>query len=125
MNYQDYYLSQVSGGLPGFEGVAFQKGYGVGSIFKKFFKWVIPIIRENALPVLNKTIENVKNEALNGFNNFTNDIINEEKSIKESAKNRFNESITNLKRKIQSGSGKKLRKKLKKSKNNHSTCIFD
>ena len=127
MNYQEYYKNQVNTGLPGFEGVAFQKGYGVGSIFRKFFKWVIPIIKDNALPYLNKTLANVTNEAVTGLNNFTKDVIDDQKGIKESAKLRFNESISNLKRKIQEGSGlKKINnKKKRKISYKKQKCIFD
>ena len=125
MNYQDYYNKQVTTGLPGFQGAVFQKGYRVGSIFKRFFMWVIPIKKDNALPLLNKTIDNVKEEAISGLSKFADDVVNKEMSIKESGKLRLNESLSNLKRKIQEGSGKNPKKIRKTKCIRKSKCIFD
>ena len=51
-DFNKYYALQ-SQGLSGFHGPSFQKGHGLGSMFKRLFRWVIPIIKQNAAPLLN------------------------------------------------------------------------
>ncbi len=36
----------------------YNEGYGFGDVFRKFFRWIVPIIKKNATPVL----QNVGNE---------------------------------------------------------------
>ena len=74
-------------------------------------KTIAPHIKNTIIPSLNNGINYVKDEAINGLTNLTNDII-ENKNIKESAKNRFDESVSNIARKIQTGSGKNKIKRL-------------
>ena len=43
--YEEYYLNQAKlkgGNLPAFHSARFQRGYGLGSIFKGLFRWVMP-----------------------------------------------------------------------------------
>ena len=108
MDFNSYYKNQ-SQGLPGYTSPNFQRGFGVGSFFKKFFRWVIPIIKENATPLLGKTLKTVKNEISTGIENFQKDLDDENKSIKGSVKERIDETFQNLKNKLQSGKGKKKR----------------
>ena len=117
MDHHKYYEEQANG-LNGFKGIAYQRGSGLGSILRKFFNYIAPHIKNTIIPSLNNGINYVKDEAINGLTNLTNDII-ENKNIKESAKNRFDESVSNIARKIQTGSGKNKIKRLQK------TCIFD
>ena len=51
MDYKNYYLIQAGGGPPYFQGKQNQKGYGLGGIFRNIFRWIMPIIKENAIPV--------------------------------------------------------------------------
>ena len=41
MDFNKYYEDQSKGILPGFSGQYFQRGYGLGSMFRKFVRWVI------------------------------------------------------------------------------------
>ncbi|CAF0861277.1 unnamed protein product [Brachionus calyciflorus] len=54
MDFKDYYLKLAGSGLPYFQGSFYQKGYGLGGIFRRIFKYIMPIVRENALPALKK-----------------------------------------------------------------------
>ena len=115
MDFNKYYENQVNG-VSGFQGQRFQKGYGFGALFKKFFRWVIPIIRNNVVPILSKTANVVKSSVNKGMENFENDILDEKKDIKESAHERFKETIQNIKKSLQTGSGNKKKKKVKRIK---------
>jgi hypothetical protein len=117
MDYVKYYHDQANE-LSGFRGFAYQRGSGVGSILRKFFNYFAPAIKNTLIPTINKGLGFVKDEAISGLTNFTNDIL-ENKNLKESAKTRFDESISNITSKLQKGSGKTKVKRLQKS------CIFD
>ena len=93
MDFNKYYVDQASNSrYPVFRGMDIQRGYGLGGIFKKFFSWIMPIVREHALPVT-KTIGK---EMLKGAINVANDSL-EGKNVKESAKSRTKEVLNNLK----------------------------
>lgn len=102
MNYKQYYLNQVGQGVPVFEGEPFQRGFGLGGAFRKFFKWVMPIITKHASPL----VRTVGQEMIKGASNIALDSI-EGKNFKESANNRFNESLLNIKKELQKGEGKR------------------
>ena len=109
--------------MPGFNGQIFQRGYGLGSMFKKFFRWVIPIIKDNAIPIINyNKINSIQSDVSDGISKFHNDLYDENKTIKESANQRFNETLNNIKKKLQLGGKRKskINKRSKKFKN-----IFD
>lgn len=47
MDWTEYYMKQAGGGsnYDYFRGDVYQKGYGLGGTFKKFFKWIVPIFK--------------------------------------------------------------------------------
>ena len=98
MSYENYYTDQARKNTPVFRGSSYQKGYGFGDVFKRFFKWIVPIVRENAKPI----VKRVGREALKTAVNIANDTIGGD-SIKESAKKRITESLSNIT--SQSGNG--------------------
>ena len=107
MEFQDYYAKQAKENTPVFRGASFQKGYGFGSVFKRFFKWVLPIIKQNALPIM----KTVGKEALKGAVNIANDALDGQ-DLETSAKSQLKNSLNNLS--DQYGNGKKKKKKSKK-----------
>jgi hypothetical protein len=125
MDFNKYYVDQASNSrYPVFRGMDIQRGYGLGGIFKKFFSWIMPIVREHALPVT-KTIGK---EMLKGAINVANDSL-EGKNVKESAKSRTKEVLNNLKE-TQLGKGykrkhKKIKQQQKTKKLKRSKDIFD
>ena len=116
MDLNKYYELQASG-LPGYHGPRYQKGHGLGSMFKRFFKWAVPIIQQHSSPIL----DSMKTSVAEGLGNFSKDLVSRDQSgeqlgIKASAKRRIMETFDDIKKKLQKG-GKK-RRIAKKHKNN-------
>jgi hypothetical protein len=89
-----------------FQGTKFQKGYGFGNIFKKLYKWIVPIFEQKAVPIL----KSVGKTIIKGTSNFADDAI-EGKDIKKSAKRRFEQSLDELSDKAGVMRGEGLQKK--------------
>lgn len=84
-----------------FRGPQIQKGYGqrgagLGGLFKKFMKWIVPLANKHVLPVLETGAKNVGKQIVNSVSDFAKDTL-EGKNIKESASKRYNEAVDNLK----------------------------
>ena len=104
MDYESYYKNQIEN--PVFKGAIYQRGHGFGDVFKKFFRWIVPIVKQHAGPIAST----VGKEALKSAINIANDSL-EGKNFTTSSKERFKESLNNLSNKI--GSGKKRKRKTK------------
>ena len=127
MDYKNYYENQAGSGVGTvFHGSRYQKGHGLGNIFRSFIKWVVPIFKTHAVPLIKRGAQTLGSEAIRTATNVANDTLNG-KTFEESAKERVRESISNLSEKalsaIQSGSGKRKRKRNKKSKTTKTTFI--
>jgi hypothetical protein len=111
-NYNQYYLNQVGYGNY-FKGVQFQKGYGLGGVFRKFFTWVIPILRQHAVPAAKAVGE----EVIRSASNFAQDALHG-KNVKSSALERIDESMKNLSKRagVQTGEGSIKRRKKRKTR---------
>ena len=126
MDFNKYYLEQINNPINGFHGHQYQRGYGLGSMFKRLFRWVVPIIKDNAMPILNSTLNKISANINDGISNFSDDLKNPDTSIKDSVKLRLNETLNNLKKNFQSGKGIKRKKKnLKYLKYKREKNIFD
>jgi hypothetical protein len=139
MNYEKYYLDQA-GGLSNdynvYRGRSFQKGFGIGGMFRKFFKWIVPIVRKVGSPLLESGAQALGTEIVNSGSKFANDVFRG-RNVNESLKENFSNSVDNLKSKIEKkfyGTGikgvVKRRKKakyiiLKKKKQKPSLDIFE
>ena len=72
--YEEYYLNQAKqkgGNLPAFHGARFQRGYGLGSIFKGLFRWGIPHLQQGAKVLGKKALQTgaqVAQDVLEGNN---------------------------------------------------------
>ncbi len=104
MDYESYYKNQIEN--PVFRGALYQRGHGFGDVFKKFFRWIVPIVKQHAGPIASS----VGKEALKSAINIANDSL-DGKNFTTSTKERFKESLNNLSSKI--GSGRKGKKKTK------------
>ncbi|CAF0982786.1 unnamed protein product [Brachionus calyciflorus] len=87
-------------GLPYFQGSPYQRGYGLGGIFRKIFSWIMPIVREHAMPVAKSVVKeksatDVVQDTIQGNN------------LLDSAKYRFGESVKLIKSQLglQDGEG--------------------
>lgn len=122
MDFKSYYLNQAGNGLPYFQGSPYQRGYGLGGIFRKIFSWIMPIVREHAMPVA----KSVGKEILKSATDVVQDTI-QGNNLLDSAKNRFGESVKSIKSQLglQDGEGLYLKpgltinkkRRLKQNKN--------
>ena len=58
--YEQYYLDQAKQkgvNLPAFHGARFQRGYGLGSIFKGLFRWAMPHLQQGAKVLGKKALQ--------------------------------------------------------------------
>ena len=124
MDYEKYYNDQIE--FPTYRGVRYQRGYGLGGVFRKLFRYIVPFVKEHYVPIL----KTVGKTALNSATNLANDAL-EGKNIKESAKQRLKETFEDLKKKadmkgngINKGRKRQLTRKLKANKK-RKLDIFD
>lgn len=108
MNFENYYNTQARENIPVFRGSSYQRGYGFGSVFKNLFRWIVPIVKQHATPI----VKNVGKQALKTAVNIATDTL-DGKDIKSSVKSRMKDSLSNISN--QYGNGKKHHYK-KKSK---------
>ena len=57
---EEYYLNQAKqkgGNLLAFHGAQFQRGYGLGSIFKGLFRWAMPHLQQGAKVLGKKALQ--------------------------------------------------------------------
>ena len=64
MDYLKYYEDQSGKGIPVFHGSKIQRGYGLGSIFRSFFRWVVPLFKTHAMPLIKEGAKAVGSEVL-------------------------------------------------------------
>ena len=66
MNRNNYYMEQAGNGSDYnyYRGSVYQQGYGMGSTFRKFFKWIVPIFKQHALPTIESGLKHVSKEDL-------------------------------------------------------------
>lgn len=88
--YHDYYISQAGNGVI-YRGRIYQRGHGIGNLFKNIFSTIFPLIKSG--------LKTFGKETLKGTAHVLNDIIVEDSAPKESIKNRISEVGENLKNK--------------------------
>jgi len=147
MNCYNYYKEQRGYGYEDqiYRGSQIVKGYGLGNMFKKFFKWIAPIAKQHAVPLLETGVRTVGKKATQAINNYLDNVSKNEQTVKNqepmlldnSSSNQNeqqSENTTKLKNPNQmamfSGKGIKRRKKLKnviilKKRSNYKPDIFD
>ncbi len=104
MDFEQYYKNQII--EPVFRGAVFQRGHGFGDVFRKFFRWIVPIVKQHAAPIANT----VGKEAFKSAVNIATDTI-DGKDFSQSTKNRVKESLNNLSSIY--GNGKKRKRSIK------------
>lgn len=109
-------MNQAGGEYSVYRGSVYQKGYGLGGSFRKFFSWIIPLVKKHALPHIESGIKSLGKEALSTVSHIAKDVV-AGKNIKESAEDRINTAIDNIKEKTDKaleGRGIKRKKNPKK-----------
>lgn len=107
--FEDHYLNHTGSGIPYYEGVSFQKGYGLGGVFRRLFR--------AALPFLVKGGKAVGKEALITGTKVVNDVLSGEnfksattKRTKEAGKGLARKAINHVQSMIGKGKYKRKRK---------------
>ena len=117
MNWNDYYMEQAGGGdYNTFKGSLYQRGYGMGGMFMRFIRWIGPLLKKAAIPLLKGAATAVGTEALSSAAGIAKDAIRG-KPLNESLKDNADTAIDNLKSKAEnalSGKGIKRRRSMKK-----------
>ena len=102
--YENYFNNQAnSNSYPVFQSIAYQqRGFGLGSLMKKLFRFIVPILKTHAIPILTS----VGQSALKGVKNVGKDTLGGV-PIKESIENRFNQTLDELSQKanVKTGQG--------------------
>lgn len=87
-----------------FKGPMLQKGYGIGDVFKKLFRWIMPIVKTHVVPLVKQGATSVGNEMIKTGTDIAKDYI-EGKDLKTSTKEHLKRSaisgINNLSNKSQ------------------------
>lgn len=111
-SFEEHYVGQTGGGLPHYQGVSFQKGYGLGGFFRRMFR--------AAFPFLLKSSRTIGKEALRAGSRVASDVLTGQ-NFREAFRTRVKESGRNLTQtavdKVQSMVGKgryKRKRKMKK-----------
>lgn len=117
MDYLKYYENQNGGTFPVFRGAKYQRGYGLGNLFKSFYRWIQPILKTHALPALKEGAKHFGSETVKAVANVATDAING-KTLEDSVRERTDEYLKSLVNKSQTGSGLKRKKNLQKSSHN-------
>ncbi|GFX12483.1 uncharacterized protein TNCV_2929771 [Trichonephila clavipes] len=81
--FEDHYAGQIGSGLTHYKGINFQKGYGIGGIFRRLFR--------AALPFLVKGGKTIGKEVLMTGSRVASDVLSGE-NFKEAVKTRSKES---------------------------------
>lgn len=96
----------------------YQRGYGLGGTFRRFFSWIVPILKKHALPVVQEGLKEVGKTALGTAADIAKDSLNG-MDVKDSFRQRTVSAIDSLKEKAErklDGRGIKRRRKSKKQK---------
>ena len=133
MDYKQYYRQKTGSGISAFQGARYQRGSGLGNVFRKFFSWILPVFKTHALPVITSGAKTIGREAIKSAANIATDSLNDV-NFMSSLQNRSNEAINNLKNQYlqqQQGNGIKNKKRNcssvrnKRKRNKLSHDIFD
>jgi hypothetical protein len=95
------------GGGELFRGPAYQRGYGLGGTFRKFFRWIVPLVSPH--------IKDLGRTAMSHVGDFAKDVA-AGADLKESASRHINTTVNSLKDKIERKLRGEGKRKLKRKK---------
>lgn len=119
IDWNQHFLNQT-GGQSFYRGKLYQKGYGLGGQFRRFFRWVVPLFKKNILPTLRDGAQILGKEAISTAADISKNLLTGE-NFKTASTERVNQAIDSLKEKIE----KKIDGKgIKRKNNNINNIIF-
>jgi hypothetical protein len=98
MDYCKYYREQAGSGVSSFQGARYQRGSGLENVFKKFYRWLLPVFEPHALPVLTNGAKSLSKEVIQTAANIATENLNDV-NLKSAVQNRSTEAINNFKHK--------------------------
>ena len=117
MDYYKHFKNEEASDFPLYRGNRNQRGHGLGNWFRSFFRFIVPILKKHAVPVLKKSATIIGTEAIRTAANVATDKI-AGKKFEESGRERLNEGIDQIakKWKEQKGAGKRKFVKIQSSR---------
>lgn len=102
---------QFGAGEP-FKGPPYQLGYGLGGSFRKFFKWIVPLVKQHAMPHIQRGLADLGRTAMSSVSEFARDVA-DGKDVQTSAKIHTHKALNSVKEKIENklNGGKRKTKK--------------
>ena len=105
---------QYGRGSDPFRGPPYQLGYGLGGSFRKFFKWIIPLVKQHTLP----HVADIGRTAMSSVGDFARDVA-QGQDLKSSATLHMNKAVAAVKEQVEKklrGGKRKKRKIIRKTK---------
>ena len=112
-SFEDYYSQQTGRGLNYYQGSAYQRGYGVGGLFRSFYRIAAPLLRSGA-KALGKQILQSGVHMINDVSQGENIKIAAKRRLKEAGRHLTDKAATRIKTMIGSGKRNKKRRLAKK-----------
>jgi hypothetical protein len=101
-----------------FKGPLYQQGYGLGGSMRRFFKWIVPLVKKHAVPALTSGMKDIGATALSSFGDFAKEVASG-RDASEAAHHHATNAVNQIKEQVEKkfeGRGIKRRAKPKKSK---------
>lgn len=112
-SFEDYYAQQTGNGLEYYRGASFQRGHGLGGIFRSIFRAAVPLLKSGAKAV-GKQLFHSGVGLLNDVSRGENVSTAAKRRAKEAGRQLTEKAATRMKTMIGSGRNKK-RKRSRKS----------
>jgi len=112
-SFEDYYTNQSGNGLNYYQGATYQKGYGIGGLFRSLFRVAIPLFKSGAKAIGKQMLKSgvdLVNDVAQGVDVQT----AAKQRLKEAGKVLANKATTKVRTMIGSGKKNKKRKQSKR-----------
>ena len=76
IDYKKYYW-RAGSGISAFQGTRYQRGSGLGNVLTRLFKWMMPVIKTHALPMITSGAKTFGKEALRSAANIATDSLSD------------------------------------------------
>lgn len=111
---EDYYVKQTGGELNYYQGASYQKGYGLGGLFRSFFRAAAPFFK-SGVKAIGKQVFHRGVDLVNDISQGQDFKTAAKRRFKEAGKNLTDQAAVKVKTMIGSGKTHKKRKRMGKS----------
>lgn len=97
-----------------FRGPPIQRGYGLGGSFRRFFKWIVPLVKQHTIPAIQSGLRDIGNTALSSAGDFAKDLA-QGRDLKEAANHHMTTAVSTIRDQVEKKlkGGKRKRRKHK------------